>query len=160
MGVNRTLTRRVAARRKPLAGGAGLRPAPRTFPRQTPHTGRTAQRPPVRALCAAIPARSPLLPALTRSLRAASVFLTSPPHKAERARSGTLQLYYTSKQTGGGTNPETHWGRTRNPPPAPLTARFHVLPQTPTPASPKSNDGPRRTNNRGKRKAPQSPPRP
>src|ERR1035441_3931299 len=35
--------------------------------------------------------------------------------KAETVRSGTLQLYYTSKQTEGRTNPETHWG-TRNPP--------------------------------------------
>ena len=64
-------------------------------------------------------------------------------------RSGTLRLYYTSKQTGGGTNPETHWGKPGTPP-APLTARFQVLPQTPTPASPKNNDGPRRTDHRGR----------
>ena len=70
----------------------------------------------MRALCAAFPARSPLLPARTRSLRAASVFLTSPPQQDKRARSGTLRLYYTSKQTTGRTNPETHWGNTRNPP--------------------------------------------
>ena len=67
----------------------------------------------------AFPARPPLLPALTRSLRAASVFLTTPPHKAERAWSGTLRLYYTSKQTEEETNPETHWGKTRNPPGTP-----------------------------------------
>jgi hypothetical protein len=46
---------------------------------QRPHTGRTAPCPRVRALCAAVPARSPLLPAKTYSLRAASVFPTSPP---------------------------------------------------------------------------------
>ena len=62
----------------------------------------------MRALCAAFPARSPLLPALTRSLRAAPVFLTSLPQQDKRARSGTLRLYYTSKQTKGETNPETH----------------------------------------------------
>jgi 5-methylcytosine-specific restriction endonuclease McrA len=38
-----------------------------------------------------------------------------PPNK-QRARSGTLHLYSASKQPGGGTNPETHWGKTRNPP--------------------------------------------
>ena len=43
---------------------------------QTQHTRRTAPRPRVRALRAAVPARFPLLPALTCSLRAASVFLT------------------------------------------------------------------------------------
>ncbi len=103
---------------------------PCTYPRQCPHTGRTAQRPQVRALRAAFPARSPLLPARTRSLRAASAFLTTPPHKAERAWSGTLRLYYTSKQTGGGTNPETHWGKTRNPPGTP-NGRFQVSPRPP-----------------------------
>ena len=70
----------------------------------------------MRALRAAFPARSPLLPARMRSLRVASVFLTSPPQQDKRARSGTLRLYYTSKQTTGETNPETHWGNTRNPP--------------------------------------------
>ncbi len=89
---------------------------PCTYPRQCPHTGRTAQRPQVRALRAAFPARSPLLPARTRSLRAASAFLTTPPHKAERAWSGTLRLYYTSKQTTGETNPETYWGKPGTPP--------------------------------------------
>ena len=84
--------------------------------RQWPHSGHVAQRPRVRALCAAFPARSPLLPAQMCSLRAASVFLTSPPQQDKRARSGTLRLYYTSKQTTGRTNPETHWGNTRNPP--------------------------------------------
>jgi hypothetical protein len=56
-------------------------------------------RPLVRALCAAFPARSPLLPALMRSLRAASVFPTPLLQLDKRARSGTLRLYYTSKQT-------------------------------------------------------------
>jgi predicted ATPase len=39
----------------------------------------------VRALCAAFPSRFPLLPVLTCSLRAASVFLTSLPPRARRA---------------------------------------------------------------------------
>ena len=41
------------------------------------------------------------------------------------------RLYYTSKQTGGETNPETHWGETRNPPGHPETARVPGFPQTP-----------------------------
>jgi hypothetical protein len=133
----------------------------------------------VRALCAAFPARSPLLPALTRSLRAASAFPTSLPQQDKRARSGTQRLYYTSKQTGGETNPETHWGRTRNPPrPRKITARFQVLPQTPIPASPKrqrrtppypatvemasiaSTRNARRIGNRGKGQASRVPPLP
>ena len=85
------------------------------LPTHLPYSGRTAQCPQMRALRAAFPARSPLLPALTRSLRAASAFLTSPPQQDKRARSGTLRLYYTNKQTEGETNPETHW-RTRNRP--------------------------------------------
>ena len=56
----------------------GLR-LPRTIWRRYPHTGRTTPRPQVRALCAAVKARSPLLPAKTYSLRAASVFPTSLP---------------------------------------------------------------------------------
>jgi hypothetical protein len=64
---------------------------------------------------------------------------------------------YTSKQTGGRTNPETHWG-TRNPPAPKNTARFQV-PQTP-PTSPKNNDGPRRTHDRGKRGGPRYRPDP
>jgi hypothetical protein len=46
------------------------------------YSWRTAQRLRVRALCAAFPSRSPLLPALTRSLRAALMFLTSTPQRA------------------------------------------------------------------------------
>ena len=116
---------------------------------QPPRTSRTAQRAYVRALCAAFPARSPLLPALTRSLRAASAFLTSPPQRAETVRSGTLQLYYTSKQTGGGTNPETHWG-TRNRPrprkttaPVPGSPDLSCLPPKTTtdPATPMTEEG-------------------
>jgi hypothetical protein len=142
---------------------AGARRTARTSKgsRASPPTARRvaaqAQCPHVRALCAAIPARSPLLPALTRSFRAASAFLTSLPHKAETVRSGTLHLYYTSKQTGGRTNPETHWG-TRNPPGPKNTARFQV-PQTP-PTSPKDNDRPRRTHHRGKAGGPRYRPHP
>ena len=113
--------------------------------------GRTAQRPPVRALCAAFPARSPLLPALTRSLRAASAFPTSLPQQDKRARSGTQRLYYTSKQTGGETNPETHWGKTRNPPgPEKPRPGSRFSPRPPLLPPPKSHDGPRRTNDGGK----------
>jgi hypothetical protein len=46
----------------------------------TPTLPVQAQRPQVRALCGAFPSRSPLPPARMRSLRAASVFPTSPPH--------------------------------------------------------------------------------
>ncbi len=71
-----------------------------------PHSARTA-----------FPARSPPLPAAGRSLRAASVFLTSPPPQGDpRARSGTLRLYCT---TSRGTNPETHWGKPGTPAPEP-----------------------------------------
>jgi len=87
----------------------------RTCPVLSPHTRRTAQRPGVRALRAAFPARSPLLPARMRSLRAASMFLTSPPQQDKWARSGTLRLCSASEQVTGRTNPETHWG-TRNRP--------------------------------------------
>jgi hypothetical protein len=45
-----------------------------------------------------------------------------------------------------GENPEP-------PRPRKITARFQVFPQTPIPASPESNDGPRRTHDRGKRVA-------
>ena len=105
------------------------------------HSIRTAPRPPVRALCAAFPSRSPLLPAQTCSRRAASVFPTSPPQQDKRARSGTLQLCSASKQTTGETNTETHWGNPE-PPPAPgkPRPRFQV-PQTP-PASPKTTTDP------------------
>jgi hypothetical protein len=117
---------------------------PRTFLVQDSHSARAAQRPRVRALRAAFPSRSPLLPALTRSLRAASAFLTSPPHRAKRARSGTLRLYSASKQAAGGTNPETHWGKTRNPPGHPKPPGFQVFPQTPFPASPARQNPPRK----------------
>ena len=102
----------------------------------------------MRALCAAIPARSPLLPALTRSLRAASVFLTSPPQQDKRARSGTLRLYYTSKQTEGETNPETHWGTRNRPRPHKNHGPGSRFPRPLLPP-PENNDGPRRTNDRG-----------
>ena len=119
----------------------------------------------MRALCAAIPARSPLLPALTRSLRAASAFPTSLPQQDKRARSGTLRLCYTSKQAGGRTNPETHWGKTRNPPGTPkrpgsmFSPRPPLLPPqkaTTDPAAPMTKEsgadpGARRTHDRGRR---------
>jgi hypothetical protein len=123
--------------------GGRAPPGPPHSPATNRRVAAQAQCPHVRALCAAIPARSPLLPALTRSLRAASAFLTSLPHKAETVRSGTLQLYYTSKQTRGETNPETHWGETRNPPgPAKPRPDSRLSPQTPLPASPKTMTDP------------------
>jgi hypothetical protein len=45
-----------------MRGGPGKPGPPRTLPGQGPHKRRTAQRPRVRALHAAIPARSPLIP--------------------------------------------------------------------------------------------------
>jgi 2-polyprenyl-3-methyl-5-hydroxy-6-metoxy-1,4-benzoquinol methylase len=98
------------------------------------HNPRTEGRPPVRALCTAIASQRTLLPALTRSLRAASVFLTSLPQRAKRARSGTLHLYYTNKQARGkvkskgskalGGNPEPR------PPSSPKTPRYRPAPMT------------------------------
>jgi len=64
------------------------------------------QHPRVRALHAAVPAWSPLLPALTCSCRAASMFLTSLTPRGARPRSGTLHLYSASKQTTGETGPK------------------------------------------------------
>jgi hypothetical protein len=108
---------------------------PRT-PCTVPRSACTAQRPRVRALCAAFPSRFPLVPALTRSLRAASVFLTSPPpHGDPRARSGTLQLCSTSKQAGGGPIRKRTGGKPGTPR-APQAARFQVFPQTPIPVPP------------------------
>ena len=76
--------------------------APRTTQRHAPDIGRTAQRPRVRALCAAFPSRSPLLPALTRSLRAASAFPTSPPHRARgRGREHYGSATRVNRQEGG-----------------------------------------------------------
>jgi hypothetical protein len=97
-----------------------------------PHSAASA----VSAQNVVIPTRHPILPALTRSLRSASVILTSPPQQDKRARSGSLQLH--SAQTLGGGLIFKHWGETRNPPGPTNTARFPVSPQTPFPASPKT----------------------
>jgi hypothetical protein len=120
----------------------------RTSPRHATCSGCTAQRPRVRALCAAIPSRSPLLPALARSLRAASVFLTSPPHRAR----GRGQEHYgsTSRVTRqeGVSIRERTGGETRNPPgpekPRP-GSRFSPRP----PFLPPRHDRTRRANDRG-----------
>ena len=75
----------------PGALGSCQRPRKcRTLPGQGPS-------PRVRALCGAVPARFPLLPGVMRTGRAACVFPTSPPHKAKRARSGTLLLSSETK---------------------------------------------------------------
>jgi hypothetical protein len=64
-------------------------------------TGSTAQRLSLQAMCAAIPARHPLLPGRMRSLRCASVIPTSPPPQGDpRARSGSLHLH-SAKSKGG-----------------------------------------------------------
>ena len=114
---------------------------------QLPHSAAPARAGAVRRVSVPIP----LLPALMRSLRAASVFLTSP-SKSKRLRSGTLRLYYTSKQTTGETNPETHWGTRNRPRPRKTTA---PVPGSPDPSClPPKHDRPRRTNDRGKCTAP------
>jgi len=94
----------------------------------------------VRALCAATSSRHPLLPALTRSLRAASVFLTSLPQRAKRARSGTLRLYYTSKQAVGKAEVKTSGAGPA--PRAPQAARFPVSLRPPRPPQCQTGDGP------------------
>ena len=108
---------------------------PRPAPPPVPRSGRTAQRPRVRALRDAFPARSPLLPALTRSLRAASMFPTSPPHRAiGRGREHYSSATRVNRQEGGPIRKRT--GGKPGTPRAPLAARFQVFPQTPIPASP------------------------
>jgi hypothetical protein len=64
------------------------------------------------------------------------------PSKSKRLRSGTLHLCYTSKQTTGETNTETHWGNTRNPPGPENHGPVPGFPQTPIPASPDKRNPP------------------
>jgi hypothetical protein len=97
-----------------------------------PHSAASA----VSAQNVVIPTRHPILPALTRSLRSASVILTSPPQQDKRARSGSLQLH--SAQTLGGGLILNTGGKPGTPPAPQNTARFPVSPQTPFPASPKT----------------------
>ena len=84
-----------------------------------------------------VPGSIPLLPALARSLRAASVFLDLTPSKRqEGVRSGTLWLYSASKIDNRGGQFGNALGNPE-PPPRPAAKprpRFRV-PQTP-PASP------------------------
>jgi hypothetical protein len=76
-----------------------------------PHSTAPARAGAVRRVSGPVPP-----PACADALAACrSAFLTSPPQQDKRARSGTLRLYYTNKQTEGETNPEAHW-RTRNRP--------------------------------------------
>src|SRR5258708_3164627 len=91
----------------PSSDGLTIMPVRTEGPAQLLHTGGTpaaqAPHPRVRALCAAFPARSPLLPGRMCGGRAASVFPTSPPQRADWVRSGTLQLCSVSeKQQGKG----------------------------------------------------------
>jgi hypothetical protein len=95
----------------PLAWCAGQARRTTHTPRTVPRSARTAQRPRMRALCAAIPARSPLLPALTRSLRAASVFPTSPPQQARgRGREHYGSATRVNRQEGGPIRKRTEGG--------------------------------------------------
>src|SRR5580698_1338850 len=88
-----------------------------------------------------------------RSARAASVFPTSLPQQDKRARSGTLRLCYSSRDKRDDLSGNALGEHPEPPRPRKITARFQVFPQTPIPASPESNDGPRRTHDRGKRVA-------
>ena len=106
--------------------------SPRTTPRLAPYSGRTAQCPRVRALCAAFPARSPLLRALTRSLRAASVFLPRP-HSLNKTRERGQEHYGSTtrvnRQKGRPIRKRT--GGKPGTPPAPLNgpgSRFSPRP--------------------------------
>jgi len=132
-----------------------LEPAPgsRTVLREIPHTDRTARHLRARVLRAAFPARSPLLPARMRSLRAASVFPASAPQRAEWLRSGTLRLCSVSKK-GSRRRVVQASGGTRNPPSTPErpVPRF---PPDPPPDLP-ANDTPHRAYDRGKMHAPQT----
>ena len=101
----------------------------------------------------AFPARSPLLPALTGSLRAASIFPTSPPHRAigrgrEHYSSTTRVNRQEGDQSGNalGGNPE--------PPerPKPPGSRFSPRP----PFLPPQHHSARRAHDQGKRKQDQA----
>lgn len=127
-------------------GTPGAPQTPRSAPAQWPHSAAPARAGAVRRVSGPVP----LLPALTRSLRAASAFLTSPPQQDKWARSGTLRLCSASEQVTGRTTPETHWGRTRNPPgprkhgpvPGSPPDPHSCLPKTATvPATPMTEEG-------------------
>src|SRR6266567_7991547 len=75
-----------------------------------------------------VPGPVPLLPALTRSLRAASAFRPHPLKRAETVRSGTLQLYYVNRQEGGPIRKRTGG---KPGPPAPLNGPVRVPPRPP-----------------------------
>src|SRR6266699_445356 len=64
---------------------------------------------------------------------------TSPPQKSRDGEVGNITALLR-KQTGGGTNPETHWGETRTPgtPKRPGSG----FPPDPLTCLPKNNDGP------------------
>ncbi len=123
----------------------------RAVPELKAHSPGTAQRPRVRALRAAFPAQSPLLPALTRSLRAASIFPTSPPHRATgRGREHYGSTTRVNRQQGGPIRKRTG-GNPEPPRPRKTTARFQVFPRPPF--LPPQHDSARRAHDQGKRKA-------
>ena len=103
----------------------------------------------LRALCAAIPARRPLLPALTRSLRSVSVILTSPPQRDKRARSGSLRLHFAQTE-GGGTIRNLTGGKPGTPPAPENHGPVPGFPPDPLSCLPENNGGSRRTHDRGR----------
>ena len=104
-----------------------------------PHTGPCPAHAPVWSQCVAFPARSPLLPATGRSLRAASVFPSSTLHNAEWLRSrryGSATRVNRQQEDQSGNalgEPGTAPGPENHGP----GSRFS---QTPLPASPQHNN--------------------
>jgi hypothetical protein len=76
------------------------------------------------------------------------------PSTRQESKVRNTRLYYTSKQTGGETNPETHWGKPGTPRPEKHCPVPGLSPRPPFLPPPTNNDTPRRANNRGKRKGP------
>src|SRR5690242_15715049 len=154
-----SLGRASPARRAHRAGIA------RTLAAQAPRTR-------VRALYGAVPAPYHLLPGAMWMGRAASVFPTSPPQQAKRARSGTLRLCSESEKAAGGRSGTGPWGNPGTPRPRKITARFRGpprpppdLPKTTTdPAAPMTvesarRDGPGRAHGHGSSQRPGTAPR-
>jgi len=115
----------------------------RTLPGQAPFGH-------VRGLYGAVPAPFLLLPGVMWVGRAASVFPTSPPQQAKRARSGTLQLCSVSEKAAGGKVVQAP-GAAR---PRAAPAAGCKVPPDPAPDLPKTTTDPRRTDHRGRCPAP------
>ena len=120
----------------------------RTLPAHGPHSVTPTNTGAVRRVSVPVPPAACTFVLAPRRLRVP----TSPPQQDKRARSGTLHLCYTSKQTTGETNPETYWGKPGTPP-APKTrpgSRFSPRP----PFLPPHHDTTHRAHDRGKCTAP------